>query len=92
MTARRSFSATWICASANLGAGPQGAEVCAGGIPAIRVDTRLSPAPQIGPPPVPIPFIANHPFLYFIRDNTVSEILFMGRAGTRRIRHRSAKS
>ncbi|MBX3719290.1 MAG: serpin family protein [Parachlamydiales bacterium] len=34
---------------------------------------------SVGPTPAPTPFVADHPFLYFIVDGASSEILFMGK-------------
>jgi serpin B len=31
------------------------------------------------PPPVPIPFFANRPFLYLIKEKSTGVILFIGR-------------
>ena len=35
--------------------------------------------PSYSEPPAPKRFIADHPFLFFLRDTTTARILFMGR-------------
>jgi serpin B len=71
MNGRHDLYISKVIHQARIGVNEQGTEAAAA--------TAVSMAFGSAKPPTPVPFFADHPFLYVIRENQTGTILFIGR-------------